>query len=280
MDIGILCDIAGVSRSGYYRYLKNADRPDKDYPDYLVINEIFEQGRSKYGFRTIQMKLFSDKQITMNHKKIIRIMKKYQLYTRIRRINPYRLIMKKTLEHRTFANVLQREFKQIIPYRVFCTDITYLPFNHRMAYLSVIKDIASGEIVSWKLSMHLDMSIVLETLERMKNNKDLALISFQGVMIHSDQGFHYTNPEYIKEVGKLEMVQSMSGRGNCIDNAPMESFFGHLKDDVDYRHCRTFEDLNLVIDEYMEYYNKKRYQWDLKKMTPVSYRNHLLKACA
>ena len=95
-------------------------------------------------------------------------------------------------------------------------------------------------------------------------------------MIHSDQGFHYTNPEYISTVAELGMIQSMSRKGNCIDNAPMESFFGHLKDEVDYQDCRTFAELDLRVEEYVKYYNQERKQWELKKMTPVAYRNHLL----
>lgn len=278
MNIKLLCDIAQVSRSGYYKWLKHADEQEKDYDDYLLIKGIFEHGKRKYGFRTIQMKLLSDKKVVMNHKKISRIMKKYHLFTKIRKANPYRMIMKKTQEHKTFDNLLDRNFKQSVPYKVFCTDITYVPFNHRMAYLSVIKDIASGEIVGWNLSNNLTMPIVLDTIENMKNNNSLPISSFEGIMIHSDQGFHYTNPEYIEKIKDLDMIQSMSRKGNCIDNAPVESFFGHLKDDVDYRNCKTFEELNCMIAAYIDYYNHRRYQWDLKKMTPVNYRNHLLVA--
>ena len=95
-------------------------------------------------------------------------------------------------------------------------------------------------------------------------------------MIHSDQGFHYTNPMFIKRVEQLKMIQSMSRKRNCIDNAPIESFFGHLKDDVDYKLCKTYDKLYLLIENYMRYYNNERHQWNLKKMTPVEYRNHLL----
>ncbi|HEY4478954.1 MAG TPA: IS3 family transposase, partial [Candidatus Paceibacterota bacterium] len=98
----------------------------------------------------------------------------------------------------------------------------------------------------------------------------------QDALIHSDQGFHYTNPLYIEQIKGLNMIQSMSRRGNCIDNAPIESFFGHLKDDVDYKDCKTFDELHSLIATYMQYYNNERQQWDLKKMTPVGYRNHLL----
>ena len=273
----MLCLVAKVSRSGYYRWLKTADEKDKDHEDYLAINELFVRSKRKYGFRSIQMHLLSEKNIVMNHKKIIRIMKKYGLFSKIRRRNPYKSIMKKSLEHRTCENILNREFSQQTPFSTFCTDITYLFFHrHQLAYLSVVKDIASGEIIGWKLSRHLEMNIVLETVEKMKNNASLPLKDFSGILIHSDQGFHYTNPQYIERVKKLGMVQSMSRKGNCIDNSPMESFFGHFKDDVDCKDCKTFEDLDLAVEEYMEYYNNRRHQWDLKKMTPVAYRNHLL----
>lgn len=277
MNIGILCEIGKVSRSGYYKWLKDFAKPDKDASDGKLIKEIFKKGKRKLGWRSIQMKLFNENQIVMNHKKICRIMKKYLLFTKIRRRNPYKDIAKKTQEHRTCENKLNREFKQSVPLKVFCTDITYLFFSHHLAYLSVIKDICSGEIVGWKLSTHIGMALVLETIKNMKDNSTLPLESFHDIMIHSDQGFHYTNPLYIKLVKDLNMVQSMSRKGNCIDNSPMESFFGHFKDDVDYRDCKTFDELRLLVEEYIEYYNNARYQWDLKKMTPVQYRNHLLK---
>ena len=206
----------------------------------------------------------------MNHKKIQRIMRKYDLVVKIRRKNPYRAIMKKRLEHRVFPNILQRNFHQRIPYKVFCTDITYLPFQNEFVYLSVIKDIASGEVMAWNASLYLKISLVTETINNMK------LDSYENIIIHSDQGFHYTNPGYIEIVKELKMIQSMSGKGNCIDNAPIESFFGHLKDEFDYKSCESFEELYLAVDEYMRYYNHKRKQWTRERMTPVEYRNHLL----
>lgn len=268
-----MCAIANVSRSGYYKWLKHSNNPEKDCDEYLLIKEIFDKGKRKYGFRTIQMKLL-EKKIIMNHKKISRIMKKYRLFAKIRRTNPYKIIMKKSLEHRTFENKLNRNFDQSVPFKALCADITYLPFNHRFAYLSAVKDVASGEVVGWNLTRHLEMDIVLGTIENMKKYASLA--SFKDVLIHSDQGFHYTNPQYVEKIKGLNMIQSMSGKGNCIDNAPIESFFGHLKDDVDCKSCKTFEQMHLLIRGYMKYYNYERPQWNLKKMTPVEYRNHLL----
>lgn len=270
----MLCNLGSVSRSGYYRWLAKNNQSDSDYEDYLLINRIFESGKKKYGWRSIQMNL--PKGIVMNHKKIKRIMRKYGLICRIRRKNPYKQMAKATQEHRTFDNQLNRGFEVKIPFKVFCTDITYLPFNYRVAYLSVIKDIGSGEIVAWKLSQHINMDLVLMTVEKLKQHANQQQISLAEIMIHSDQGFHYTNPRYIEEVLDAKMVQSMSRKGNCIDNAPVESFFGHLKDDVDYKNCKTFEELDSLIENYMQYYNYERYQWELKKMTPVQYRNHLL----
>lgn len=99
---------------------------------------------------------------------------------------------------------------------------------------------------------------------------------FPSALIHSDQGFHYTNPQYVLKVKSLSMIQSMSRKGNCIDNAPIESFFGHLKDDIDYQECKTLGELRSLIDSYIRYYNYERAQWDLNKMTPVEYRDQLL----
>lgn len=261
----MLCELASVSRAGYYKWLQNADDPDKDYQDYLKIKEVFDQGKGKYGWRSLKMRLPE-----MNHKRIQRIMRKYGLTAMVRKKNPYRQMMRKSLEHRVFPNKLQRKFHQLLPFKVFCTDITYVPFLSRFAYLSVIKDLASGEVVAWNLSLSLEVSLVTETV------KNIQLDSYENIMIHSDQGFHYTNPAYIEIIKELKMVQSMSGKGKCIDNAPIESFFGHMKDELDYKSCQSLKQLRLAVDEYMRYYNHERKQWTRKKMTPVEYRDHLL----
>jgi putative transposase len=261
--VTILCELAGASRSGYYKWLRYADEPDKDHIDYLKIKESFDKSHGKYGWRSIKMRLPE-----MNHKKIQRIMRKYGLVAKVRKRNPYKAIMKKRLEHRTFPNELQRAFTQTVPRTVFCTDITYLPFNGTYAYLSVIKDIATGEVVAWNLSSGLEMTLVTETIEQME--------SHENALIHSDQGFHYTNPLFIEGVKALKMIQSMSGKGNCIDNAPIESFFGHMKDELEYQSCESVEELRLKIVEYMRYYNHERKQWIRNRMSPIEYKSYLL----
>jgi transposase InsO family protein len=213
----------------------------------LLIKEVFEQGKKKLGWRSVQMALRNKHGITMNHKKIRRIMKIYNLQCKIRRKNPYKAIMKKTQEHRTFENILNRQFNQCIPRKALCADITYLYYGAgRRAYLSAIKDIASGEALSWEVSM--------KTVQKLEDAELLL-----DTLLHSDQGFHYTNPLYISTLQGLGITQSMSRKANCIDNAPMESFFGHFKDELEFKDYQTFEELKIKVDQYMHYYNNVRY---------------------
>ena len=172
---------------------------------------------------------------------------------------------------------MNREFKQDEPGKVFLTDITYLKYRSgQTAYLSCVKDVATREIVAYVLSRTLRMSIVYETLEQLTNH--LAGNLHPEAMIHSDQGVHYTHPEFQQCVKEIGLKQSMSRRGNCLDNAPMESFFGHFKDEVDYKEAESFAELHTQVVEYMNHYNHTRKQWTLKKMTPASYRSHLIAA--
>lgn len=261
--------MANVSKSGYYKWLSKRDGEPKDFNDCSMVQEIFEKSKKKLGWRRIQMRLASNYGVLMNHKKVRRIMSQHGLVCQIRRKNPYKQIMKKTREHRTFENILNRQFVQLIPKRVLCTDITYLYYAlGRKAYLSVIKDIATGEILAWELSMNIELEFVIKTV--------IKLGQMSKALLHSDQGFHYTSPLYSQTIKALGLTQSMSRRGNCIDNAPMESFFGHLKDELDFKQCNTFQELTVKVNEYMQYYNHNRQQWGLKKMTPAQYRNHLL----
>ncbi len=178
--------------------------------------------------------------------------------------------MRKKMEHTVSSNILKRQFQQIVPFKAFCTDITYLRFLGGFVYVSVVKDVASGEAVAWNVSLYMDMVLVIETI------KNLPQELCKDALIHSDQGFQYTSSSYIEILRELGMIQSMSEKGKCLDNAPIESFFGHMKDELDYKSCKTFEDLRLRIEEYMRYYNYERKQWTRNKMTPVEYRNHLL----
>lgn len=276
-SVSYLCEIAGVSRSGYYRWLSCAsrrlEREKADYEQHLLIKHIFLKRHRKAGWRVIRMSL-ERQAIIMNHKKIRRLMKKFGLITHVRRRNPYKYLAKATQEHMTVSNVLQRRFDQKTPYKVFSTDITYLyDGNGQRSYLSIIKDLASGEIVAHQVSASLGMDLALNVITRMATR--IGHKQLHGALIHSDQGFHYTHPFYIQRLADLGMVQSMSRKGNCLDNAPVESFFGHMKDELDLTGYHSLDQIRAAIDEYIDHYNHHRYQWERKKMAPVEYRNRL-----
>jgi putative transposase len=276
-----LCELLNVSRSGYYSYLQAADtrlersRLDAEAGEW--IKKAFHRKGFKKGSRSIKMILENEFDITYNLKRIRRLMKKLNLVCPHRKPNPYKRMAKATLEHRTLPNKLQRDFKKGIPGLALLTDITYLPYGRtEMAYLSTILDSSTGEVLSHNLSSRIDLSIATESIETLMTQKRLKLQ--KDAFIHSDQGSHYTSPKYQELLKQKGLGQSMSRRGNCWDNAPQESFFGHMKDHVKSRSCSSLNELQREIDRYINYYNNHRYQWGLKKMTPVQYRNHLLSA--
>jgi len=278
-----LCEIVGVSRSGYYNHYseeaveQRKQKDEKDEASRDIILKAYQFKRRKKGARQIKMTLEGHFKVVYNLKRIGRIMKKYDIVCPIRRANPYKRIMKATQEHKVVPNLLNREFKQGIPFKVLLTDITYLFYGKgKKAYLSTIKDSSTNEILAYQVSDQITLDIALNTLNKLKKNRKVKLA--EGAYIHSDQGGHYTSPIYQKLVKKYKLGQSMSRRGNCWDNAPQESFFGHFKDEASIRPGDTLEELKKEIKNYMTYYNHYRYQWDLKKMTPVEYRDHLLKA--
>lgn len=272
--IKILCTIAWVSQSWYYKYknkLKNnTTKVQKDKQDLEKIQNLVSQYKRKYGYRMITMLLQSKYNILMNHKKVLRIMKSYDLLSDIRKKDPYSQIRKATQEHHTSKNILNREFRWALPLQKLWTDITYIRFQWKWIYLSIIKDIVSWEILSHKLSQNLSMEFVLETIKQIWKSK------VEWALIHSDQGFHYTHPTFRKALEKYWFLQSMSRKGNCLDNAPTESFFWHMKDEIDLTDCKDFGDVEKYMKKYIFHYNNHRPQWNRKKMTPVQYRNHLI----
>ena len=273
--VSYLCASAGVSRSGYYNYLSNeSKRERREEIDIKVRDDILMaisfRGYKK-GSRSIKMLLEDKFGICYNRKRIMRIMRKYNIVCPIRR-KKYKY--KVTKEHKVCKNYLQREFKQNVPGKVMLTDISYLQYgNAKTAYLSTILDASTNEILSFKVRENMKLDLVISTLNELKDNQ---FVHFDDGMIHSDQGWHYTNPQFRIRAAEMGLQQSMSRRGNCWDNAPQESFFGHLKDEVDIKHCNTFDELHTLISDYIDYYNNDRYQWNLYKMTPIQYRNYLL----
>ena len=274
-----LCKLSGVSRSGYYNYLKsknnNKKRQEQDEITKNNVLKAFNYRGYKKGSRSIKMILKEKFGINYNRKRIQRIMRKFSIVCPIRKPNPYRRMAKATKEHSVVPNLLNRNFKQEVPGKVLLTDITYLPYsNSSMAYLSTIKDASTNEILAYHLSDRITLDIAINTIHKLVSNPNIKLA--KDAFVHSDQGVHYTSPVFQKLLKSNKLGQSMSRRGNCWDNAPQESFFGHMKDEIDYKSCSNLDELQFVIDDYIDYYNNERCQWNLKKLTPVKYRNQLL----
>jgi putative transposase len=212
----------------------------------------------------------------MNRKKIARIKKKFSLITKIRRKNKYLAFRTRREQHRACANILARKFRVDLPDRVYSTDITELRFGNQSqkAYLAVFKDLATNEVVASEISC--TASVELVTCALGKALARLTKLQKENLMIHSDQGVQFTHLIYRTILADENITQSMSRRGNCLDNAPVESFFSHLKDHLsEANKMPTLEKLRAYVTSEIGYYNIERPQLRLNKMPPVEYRKHL-----
>ena len=269
-----LCDFAGVSRSGFYSWRKAADRRSerevRDFEDFQKILEAYGFRGYNKGVRGIYMRLLH-MNVRMNHKKIRRLMHKYGLMCPIRKANPYRRMARALRTNVIADNSVQREFRKHGPRKILLTDITYIPLNRGFCYLSVILDAYTMQVLSYVLSDSLEVDFVLETVNKLVQDHGISLDS--EAYIHSDQGCHYTSVKFRELISNSGLRQSMSRRGNCWDNAPQESFFGHMKDELRdrFRCWSTFEDVQKSIDDWMDYYNNDRYQMNLQKLSPNEY---------
>ena len=276
LNISALCRIAGVSRSGYYAWLEAApyrqSREDSDQADFALVKEAYEFRGYKKGARSIYMRLLHlDPPVVMNLKKIRRLMRKYGLFCPIRQGNPYRQMAKAMKTSHVANNELKREFRRFSPRKALLTDITYLFYQNGVCYLSPIMDVCTHEVLSYKLSDNLKVDFVLEMVDDMCAKYGAELDD--SVLVHSDQGCHYTSNAFIQKLRDEACVQSMSRKGNCWDNAPQESFFGHMKDEISelVAACSNYKQVVAVVDDWMDYYNNDRYQWDLEKLSPREY---------
>ena len=277
LSISFMCEIAGVSRSGFYAWMKAAParqkRESRDQADYVLILEAYRFRGYKKGAKSIFMRLLLQG-IIMNFKKIRRLMKKYSLACPIRKANPYRRMAKALATSNVAPNIVNRDFRKG-PRKVLLTDITYLFFATGKCYLSTILDAFTHEVLAYRVSLSLKVDFVLETVDQLRKKHGSTLDNT--TIVHSDQGCHYTSYAFIQKLKDSEFVQSMSRRGNCWDNAPQESFFGHMKDEIRalISDCESFEAVLPVLDDWMDYYNNDRYQWDLLKLSPKEYYTYL-----
>lgn len=281
LNITWLCDIAGVSRSGYYYWLGKAEAREKragqDEEDFALVLEAFKFRGYDKGVRGIHMRLLHlEPPVVMNPKKVRRLMRKFGLQCPIRRANPYRRMAKAMQSSKIAPNILGRKFRTSGPRRVLLTDITYIRRSNRtengtdkFTYLSVIMDAYTKEVLAWVCSYSLEVDFVLMTVSQLLEKHGSELQT--DTLIHSDQGCHYTSHKFVDIINDSALRQSMSRRGNCWDNAPQESFFGHMKDEVNLNPSDPHAIITQKIGEWIEYYNAERPQWNLRKLTPQEY---------
>jgi len=229
------------------------------------MKEIQDEVDGIFGYR--QMKLQLDRKFgQVNHKRIARLMKFSGIQSVIRR---KKYNYKYSPPQHVAENVLNREFTAEKPNEKWVTDVTEFKYgSSKKAYLSAIRDLYDGSIVSFVLGHSNNNPLVFQTFDRA-----LAQLGEDKPLIHSDRGFQYTSNQFQRRIGDMGLIQSMSRVGRCIDNGPMESFWGTLKCEKYYlRKYHTYEELSLAISEYIHFYNHKRYQKRLNGLSPMEYR--------
>lgn len=278
LTVDMLCEIAGVSPSGYYNWRASAEAREKreraDQEDYGLILQAYNQRGYAKGARGIYMTMLHwDPPVIMNLKKIRRLMKKYGLRCPYRQENPYKKMMRALQTDRVAPNLVNRNFTQAGPRKVLLTDITYLPWKDGFLYLCTLLDACTRQVLGWSLSNSLQVDFVLDALRSAL--KKYPEIRDSQALIHSDQGSHYTSVAFRDLLADKGLTQSMSRRGNCWDNAPQESFFGHMKDEYDIKGCQTEKEARGLVGDWLSYYNSQRYQWGLERLSPDEYYDYL-----
>jgi transposase InsO family protein len=250
-----MCRFFGVSRSGYYAFIHRMGRPEKDAALAEEIRRQQERSYQTYGYRRMHLSL-AKRGIVRNPKTILRIMKKYDLLSEIRRRRKW-INMGQQL-HR-YENLLNQQFTADRPNHKWVTDISYIHTKQGVLYLSMIRDLYDNSIVAYKTGTEQTVNLVLDTIQlAMRKEKKKVAAELQ---LHSDQGFQYTSQAYFKLTQRYGITPSMSRRGNCYDNAMAENFFSILKTECIYRHKpASFVEANDMIDRYILFYNRERIQ--------------------
>jgi putative transposase len=262
-----MCEFFGVSRAAYYAWVKRLEQPDPDQERMEQVQEAYEKSHRTYGYRRIVLWLLKQKGVRMNHKTVLRLMNKLNIRSVARKRKAVRKMEKAEIYH-YYDNLLNREFVASQPNQKWVTDVTYIATRVGWAYLSTIQDLFDGFIVSHHLARVNSLELVLDTLKRAKQKELLP----QTLLLHSDRGFQYTSPGYAALLQNYAITPSMSRPGNCWDNAPMENFFGHLKEEALRQHpIPSFEEATHIIEDYIYFYNYERIQLKTKQ-TPYETR--------
>ena len=253
--ISVMCKFFGVSRSGYYDFVKRLGRPEKDADLAKEIQICQDTTDKTYGYRRVWLWL-KRKDIHKNPKTILRVMKKYGLLSEIRRRRKWVNLGQQVHKYK---NLLARQFRADRPNAKWVTDISYIHTKEGVLYLSMIRDLYDNSIVAYKTSSRQTVSLVLDTI-RLAIKKEKKSVAAE-LQLHSDQGFQYTSQGYFNLTQSYGITPSMSSKGNPYDNAMAENFFSILKTECIYRHKpKTFREANDLIDRYIHFYNYERIQ--------------------
>ncbi|WP_147554145.1 IS3 family transposase [Bacillus testis] len=272
LPILLLCEIAGVSRAAYYKWLQRSPskRETENRSILEEIQAIYTQVNGIYGYRRVALNINRKRQAEnkpkVNVKRIYRLMNIRGLKSVIRRKR--KRYVSSPAQHLA-ENRLNREFTADKPNEKWVTDVTELKYGQsQKAYLSAILDLYDGSIVSYVLSHSNNNPLVFDTL-----NQAISSLKEEKPLIHSDRGYQYTSHGFKEIITKAKLTHSMSRVGKCIDNGPMESFWGTLKCEKYYLHTyKTYEALQKAIDEYIDFYNNDRFQKRLNGLSPLEFR--------
>ena len=269
MSIRQCCETLGVSKSAYYKYLKR-NIPKKEQEDLELSQIVLEYDNlfnHTLGYRRMTLFINRLNQTNYNEKRIHRIMNILGIKAKIRRTRPgYR----KYTPEMTAENILNRDFKASKPNEKWLTDVTEFKYGNKKCYLSALLDLYDRSIVGYVIGHSNNNELVFKTFDKAIKNNPTAK-----PMIHSDRGFQYTSRMFNTKITNQGCTQSMSRVARCIDNGPMEGFWGIIKSEMYYLNkFNDFDTLKDAIDKYIFYYNNKRFQKGLKNMTPIEFRSH------
>ena len=264
-----MLQLSGLARSTFYYYLKHLNT-DKYECEKQEIQEIYNTNKGRYGYRRITIAM-RNKGYVINHKTVQKLMKQLGLKGKQRKNDKYHSY--KGTVGKVADNLLKRDFHAEKPFEKITTDVTQFNVCDEKVYLSPVLDLFNNEVVSYSIST----SPNLEQVREMLGGLFAKLPANATPIFHSDQGWQYQHAEYQRLLVEHNITQSMSRKGNCMDNGAMENFFGRLK--VEMFYGEKFESVNAFIDElkkYIDYYNNERISLKLKGMSPVQYRTHSL----
>ena len=266
-DLKALLNQANMARSSFYYHQKQYRSSDKYQVIKELIKSIYHKHKGRYGYRRITDEL-NNKGIIINHKTVLRLMKLLKIKSLIR-VKKYKSY--KGEQGKIAPNLLKRNFKAEAPNQKWATDITEFNISGKKLYLSPIIDLFNQEIISYELTerpVFNQVAVMLKkAFKKIPNNINL--------MLHSDQGWQYQMKQYQYLLKEKGIIQSMSRKGNCLDNAIIENFFGTLKSELFYiQKFADVEELKHEIKQYINYYNNERIKSNLNKMSPIQYRAH------